>query len=114
MIYHEVERVKKVMKEKWLGDILEIYKVCVKKRQIPAQESRTYASFFKCLAVQMTLQIQQMTLCSMKDFDKFVLSLNSKDVDSQRSGFAMTLKLINNKIVFTPHFNDVEVIGFVF
>ena len=66
MIYHEVERVKKVMKEKWLGDILEIYKVCVKKRQIPAQESRTYASFFKCLAVQMTLQIQQMTLGSMK------------------------------------------------
>ena len=37
-----------------------------------------------------------------------MISLNSKDIDSQRSGFAMTLKLINNKIVFTPNFTDVE------
>ena len=91
MIYHEVERVKKVMKEQWLGDILDIYKVCVKKRQIPAQESRTYASFFKCLAVQMTLHIQQMTLGSMKDFDKFVLSLNSKV-------YRMILKQENSRV----------------
>ena len=31
-----------------------------------------------------------------------------QDINSQRSGFAMTLKLINNKIVFTPPFGDVE------
>ena len=107
-IYQEVERVKKFMKDKWLGDIMDIYKTSIKKRQIPQPETRNYASFLRCLSVQMTLYVQQMTLGSMNDFDLFILSLNAEDTHNQRAGFVMTLKLISNQIVFNPTFADVE------
>ena len=54
----------------------------------------------------MTLAIQNLTLSSMKDFDKFITECNKKK--EQRAGFVMTLKLINNQIVFQPGFKDVE------
>ena len=59
--------------------------VCTKKKQLPAPDTRTAASFLRCLAVQMTLNVQALTLSSMKDFDKFVLSLD-EEVKHQPAG----------------------------
>ena len=50
----------------------------------------------------MTISLQNLTLASIKDFDKFVTTLNSPNLNSQRAGFSMSLKLINNEIVFSP------------
>ena len=61
--------------------------VCTKKKQLPPPESRTATSFLRCLAVQMTLYVQQLTLSSMADFDKFVLSLDA-DVKHQPAGWS--------------------------
>ena len=44
----------------------------------------------------------------MKDFDKFITDCNKKNATNVRAGFVMTLKLINNQIVFSPGFKDVE------
>ena len=99
-IYQEVERTKTMFREKWLNNIHDLYKNCDKKKQLPP-EARM-GSFLRCLSVQMTLSLQNLTLASMKDFDKFVSSLNSSNINSQRAGFAMSLKLINNQIVFSP------------
>ena len=57
---------------------------------------------FRCLRIQMTISLQNLTLASIKDFDKFVTTLNSPNLNSQRAGFSMSLKLINNEIVFSP------------
>ena len=57
---------------------------------------------FRCLRIQMTISLQNLTLASIKDFDKFVTTLNSPNHNSQRAGFSMSLKLINNEIVFSP------------
>ena len=62
------------------------FQVCTKKKQLPAPDTRTAASFLKCLAVQMTLYVQQLTLSSMADFDKFVLSLDAVNVTHQPAG----------------------------
>ena len=120
--YQEVERTKKFLRDQWLGEILEIYKVitsfqidlrqilieynllktantlqyvhnciqvCTKKKQLPAPDTRTAASFLRCLAVQMTLNVQSLTLSSMKDFDKFVLSLD-EEVKHQPAGMQLS------------------------
>jgi hypothetical protein len=34
----------------------------------------------------------------LQDFNKFIVSLNYKEVGSQSAGFIMTLKLMNNKV----------------
>ena len=39
MVYQDVEKTKKFLKENWLGAILEIFKTCQKKKQLP-MESR--------------------------------------------------------------------------
>ena len=101
-IYQEVERIKTLFTDQWLNKIIEIYRYCEKKRQLPPEQKKE--SFFRSLGVQMTLQIQNLTLASMKDFDKYVSGLNDPDKDSIRSGFVMTLKIINNQIVFQPPF----------
>lgn len=63
-----------------------LFQVCTKKKQLPAPETRTAASFLRCLAVQMTLYVQQLTLSSMADFDKFVLSLDDSSISQQPAG----------------------------
>ena len=103
-IYQEVERTKTMFKEKWLNNIHDLYKNCEKKKQLPPEARMS--SFLRCLSVQMTLSLQNLTLASMKDFDKFVSSLNNSNISSQRAGFAMTLKLINNQIVFSPRYKN--------
>ena len=87
-----------------MNNIHDIYKSCEKKKSLPPDGRKE--SFLRGLSVQMTLAIQNLTLSSMKDFDKFITECNKKT--EQRAGFVMTLKLINNQIVFTPGFKDVE------
>lgn len=36
-----------------------------------------------------------------QDFNKFILSLNYKEIGSQSAGFVMTLKLLSNKVRVT-------------
>jgi dynein heavy chain len=105
-IYQEIERIKKLFKEQWLNNILDIYRNCEKKKQLPPEMRRE--SFMRGLSVQMTLSIQSLTLVSMKDFDMFISSLNKKDIASQRAGFVQTLKIINNQIMFSPGSKDVK------
>ena len=85
MIYSsflDVERVKTKFTDDWLNKILEIYRHCEKKRQLPPDQKKD--SFMRSLAVQMTLSIQNLTLASMKDFDIFISGLNNPDKLSTR------------------------------
>ena len=47
----------------------------------------------------------------MEDFHGFVKSLNEGEAKYQRAGFIMNLKAINNKILFYPTFEDIQVIS---
>ena len=78
----DVERVKTKFTDDWLNKILEIYRHCEKKRQLPPDQKKD--SFMRSLAVQMTLSIQNLTLASMKDFDIFISGLNNPDKLSTR------------------------------
>ncbi len=89
-----------------MQDIQEIYKVCQKKNQLPTVETRL-ASLFRCLATQMTNQLQSMCLNSMRDFDRFIRSF-SEERGIKDAGFVTYLKPVQDEIHFNPPFKKVE------
>lgn len=72
-----------------LKAIHEIFKVAQKKHQLPSETRMP--DLMRCLAVQMTNQLQGLCLHSMADFDNFVHSFKRKDGDN-RAGFVINLK----------------------
>ena len=72
-----------------LKDIHEIFKVAQKKHQLPSETRMP--DLMRCLAVQMTNQLQALCLHSMVDFDNFVHSFKREEGD-HRAGFVINLK----------------------
>ena len=109
IIYQEIERSKKVLKEEWCPAIIEVYKQCQKnkRKKILPPDSRIPA-FLNCLGNLMTAHLQELALASIRDFREYVDILHRESQGSHKPGFILHLKVNGNRISFTPTFSDIE------
>ena len=109
LIYQDIEKGKKILKEDWSPQIVQIFRTCQKskRKKILPPDTRLPA-FLTCLANLMTAQLQQLALTSIKDFRTYVSVLEKDSKGSHRPGFILNLKVSANRISFTPSFADIE------
>ena len=109
IIYQEIEKNKKLLKDEWCPGIVEIFRQCQrnKRKKILPPDSRIPA-FLSCLANLMTANMQELALTSIKDFRKYVNILHTESQGSHRPGFILHLKVNGNRISFTPTYADIE------
>lgn len=109
LIYQEIEKGKKVLKEDWSPQIVQIFRACQKskRKKILPPDTRLPA-FLTCLATLMSAQLQQLAITSISDFREYANVLESDSKGSHRPGFILNLKVSANKISFTPSFADIE------
>ena len=86
--------------------IHEVFATCKKKKQLPPEAK--HPALLRCLAVQMSNNLQTLMLQSMGDFDSYVRSLNVRETKDQKAGFIMSLKAVNGKILLYPQYADIE------
>ena len=86
--------------------IHEVFATCKKKKQLPPEAK--HPALLRCLAVQMSNNLQTLMLQSMGDFDSYVRSLNVRESKDQKAGFIMSLKAVNGKILLYPQYADIE------
>ena len=69
LIYQELEKGKKILKEDWSPQIVQIFRTCQKskRKKILPPDTRLPA-FLTCLANLMTSQLQQLAIVSIADF----------------------------------------------